>query len=76
MLTSNSVGGSQLSIWSGVWLAAHPRCWERSPSKEQSVLDAIVVEVADATHGYLDDEGWATPHSHQHHYGGGLKGRR
>ena len=25
------------------------------------VLDAIVAEVADATRGYLDDEGWATP---------------
>jgi SAM-dependent methyltransferase len=25
------------------------------------VLDTIVVEVADATRGYLDDEGWATP---------------
>jgi SAM-dependent methyltransferase len=25
------------------------------------VLDAIVAEVADATHTYMDDEGWATP---------------
>jgi ubiquinone/menaquinone biosynthesis C-methylase UbiE len=25
------------------------------------VLDAIVAEVTDATRGYLDDEGWATP---------------
>jgi SAM-dependent methyltransferase len=27
------------------------------------VLDAIVAEVAEATRGYLDDEGWATPHA-------------
>jgi len=26
-----------------------------------AVLDAIVSEVAAATRGYLDDEGWATP---------------
>jgi hypothetical protein len=25
------------------------------------VLEAIVAEVTDATRGYLDDEGWATP---------------
>jgi hypothetical protein len=25
------------------------------------VLDTIVAEVTDATRGYLDDEGWATP---------------
>jgi ubiquinone/menaquinone biosynthesis C-methylase UbiE len=25
------------------------------------VLDAVVAEVADATHTYVDDEGWATP---------------
>jgi hypothetical protein len=27
------------------------------------VLDAVVAEVADATRTYLDDEGWATPHT-------------
>jgi hypothetical protein len=25
------------------------------------VLDVLVAEVTDATRGYVDDEGWATP---------------
>jgi hypothetical protein len=32
-------------------------------AQDPDVLDAIVSEVAAATRGYLDDEGWATPHA-------------
>ena len=32
-----------------------------------AVLEAIVAEFANATHTYVDDEGWAPPHNQHHH---------